>query len=133
MKTRLLRYIGLAIGVFGTACGVHQAATPSLSGPSTLATNITISATPDSLTQNGFSQAAVKVSVFGPNGQPVSGQPLRLNTSVGGTVVDYGALNTKSIVTGNDGTASAVYTAPAPAPPPNDSTMTAVSRSEERR
>ncbi len=127
MKTRLLRYLGLAIGVFGTACGVHQAATPTLSGPSTLATNITISATPDSLTQNGFSQAAVKVSVFGPNGQPVSGQPLRLYMAVGGTVVDYGALNTKSIVTGNDGTATAVYTAPLPAPPPNDSTMTAVS------
>jgi PKD repeat protein len=116
MRTRLDLLAGIACVVLATACGVHQTEAPPLSGPSTLGQSVSITATPDSLTQNGASQSAVKVLVNGPDGKPLAGRALRLDMSVGGTIVDYGTLSTKSIVTAADGSATSIYTAP-PAPP----------------
>ena len=116
MRTRFYRLAGIACVVLATACGVHQTEAPSISGPSTLAQSVTITATPDSLTQNGASQSAVKVLVNGPDGRPLAGRAVHLDMTVGGALVDYGTLSTKSVVTASDGTATSIYTAP-PAPP----------------
>jgi PKD repeat protein len=116
MRTRFYRLAGIACVVLATACGVHQTEAPSISGPSTLAQSVSITATPDSLTQNGASQSAVKVLVNGPDGRPLAGRAVHLDMTVGGALVDYGTLSTKSVVTSSDGTATSIYTAP-PAPP----------------
>ncbi len=116
MRIRFYRLAGIACVVLATACGVHQTEAPSISGPSTLAQSVSITATPDSITQNGASQSAVKVIVNGPDGRPLAGRAVRLDMTVGGTLVDYGTLSTKSVVTASDGTATSIYTAP-PAPP----------------
>jgi len=102
-----------------TACAVHQSnEAPPLTGPSTLAQSVSVTATPDLITQDGLSQSAIAVRVFDAYGQPMSAIPLRVDILVNGTLVDYGTLSTKSIVTGADGRATTVYTAP-PAPPPS--------------
>lgn len=112
----------------GAACTVQQADTaPPLTGPSGFAQSITVTATPDRITQDGLSQSAIGVRVFDANGQPANAVPLRVDILANGTVVDFGTLSTKSIVTGSDGRATTVYTAP-PAPPStqggNTSTVT---------
>jgi PKD repeat protein len=109
-----------------SAC-VHKTEEPALTGPSTFARSLTITVTPDHLTQDGASQASVVVQALGPSGTPLSGVTIRMDTTVGGTLVDYGTLAARTIVTGADGTARTTYTAPAPSPPPNDSTVNTVS------
>ena len=106
--------------IFGmmAACAVHQSnEAPPLTGPSTVAQSVSVTATPDLITQDGLSQSAIAVRVFDAYGRPMSAIPLRVDILVNGTLVDYGTLSTKSIVTGADGRATTVYTAP-PAPPP---------------
>jgi chitodextrinase len=111
------------------ACTVHQSdQAPPLSGPSTFAQSISVTATPDLISQDGRSQSAINVRVFGVNGQPIGAVPVRVDILVGGTLVDYGTLSTKSIVTGTDGRATTVYTAPPPPPPAAQSASTVTIR-----
>src|SRR5262249_40292272 len=81
-------------------------------GPSEFALSIGVTATPDSLTMDGGSQSSIVVTTRDPNGKPISGVTLRLNTEIPGVVADVGALSARTIVTGSDGKASAVFTAP---------------------
>ena len=48
----------------GAACTVHQTTSPALTGPSELATSVRITATPDSISQDGASQSSVVVSAI---------------------------------------------------------------------
>jgi PKD repeat protein len=105
----------LAAAAASVACTVHKTEAPDLAGPSTFALSLQMSATPDSITQDGGSQSSIKVSAIGPNGQPLSGLTLRLNMEVNGVLADFGTLSARTIVTGSDGSASTVYTAPAQA------------------
>jgi PKD repeat protein len=75
-----------------------------------------ITATPDSITQDGGSQSNIQVVVHDANGRPASNVGIRLDMMVNGSETDYGTLSARNLVTGTDGTALAVYTAP-PAPP----------------
>src|SRR5436190_6270052 len=106
----------LAAGIAIAGCTVHQTEAPALSGPSGLAQVVTLSATPDTITQNGSSQSVIVVSVRGPNGEPVSGQQLRVDTLVNGTATNFGTLSSRTVTTGSNGTANVVFTSPA-APP----------------
>jgi len=124
MRARLntaLLAAALAIGC------VHQTEAPAPTGPSTVGQSLTISATPDHITQDGASQATVVVQAFGPNGNPVSGAMVRIDTSVDGKLTDYGTLSARTVMTGSDGKSEVTYTAPPPAPPPFDSTVNMVS------
>lgn len=112
-----LRSVAIALMALVAACTVKQDEIPSLTGPSEFGLSITITATPDSISQDGASQSAIVVFARGPNGAGLTAVPLRLDMAVNGVVQDFGTLSTKSIVTGSDGRAAAVYTAP-PAPPP---------------
>jgi PKD repeat protein len=102
----------LAAALAGVACTVHKTETPDLAGPSTFALSLQMSATPDSITQDGGSQSSIKVVAIGPNGQAVSGLTVRMNIEVNGVASDFGTLSARTIVTGSDGSASTVYTAP---------------------
>ena len=106
------------------ACTVHNTEPPAPTGPSGLAQSISLTATPDRLTQNGQDQSAIAVRVVGPNGEPVSGIALGLDMLIGGALVDFGTLSARSLVTGSDGRASVVYTAPPPTPVSASSTVT---------
>ncbi|MGE0703541.1 MAG: PKD domain-containing protein [Vicinamibacterales bacterium] len=108
------RALAVAALIVSAACTVQDTNIPDLAGPSDFALSLTVTATPDSIGQDGFSQASIVVSARGPNGAPVAGVPIRLDLGVGGTFVDFGQLNTKSIVTNADGRATAIYTAPPP-------------------
>jgi PKD repeat protein len=97
-------------------CALDKQGAPSLTGPSELALSVTTSADPDVLTQDGQSRSQIKMMVRGANGQPDSTpRQMRLDIVVGGQVVDFGTLSSKSVFTGSDGTAMVLYTAP-PAP-----------------
>ncbi len=115
---RLTRPALIAIAALAAGCTVSDVNAPSLTGPSEFGQSVTITATPDSISQDGASQSAIVVFVRGPNGAGLPGVSLRLQIVVGGAVQDYGTLSAKTIATGSDGRASSVYTAPPPPPPP---------------
>ncbi len=110
------RFASLVALALSAACTVHGVDVPPLSGPSELGLSWTVTATPDMLPQDGFSQSAVVVLVRDADGKGVSGQTLRVETSANGATQDFGLLSARSIVTNADGRATVVYTAPPPPP-----------------
>jgi PKD repeat protein len=99
-------------GVSASACTMKKQEPPDISGPSEFGTSITIAVTPDVLQQDGASQSVVTVTARGPNGEPLPSVPLRAEIFVGDTLADFGTLSARSLVTGADGRATLVYTAP---------------------
>jgi PKD repeat protein len=114
--TRTIRMVAAlaAVALAGAGCKSKSQEAPDLSGPSVLATSITVSATPDTLRQDGSSQASVVILALDANSQPVRNLPVRVDVAVGGVVADFGQVSAKNVVTGSDGRASLVYTAPNP-------------------
>src|SRR5262245_38735418 len=100
-------------------CTVHSTEQPPLSGPSGLAQQVTLRATPDRINQDGASQSSIEVTVIGPSGQAQPGVAIRMDMLVNGQLVDFGTLSARTIVTGTDGKARAIYTAPPAAPATN--------------
>jgi PKD repeat protein len=118
MTRRVLSLLAVVAAIGTAACGVHQAAEPSLTGPSGLATALTVTATPDSISQDGAARATVTVLANDAAGRPLSGLSVRVDMAVGGVLKDYGTLSARNLVTGSGGQATAIYTSPA-APPPS--------------
>ena len=106
--TSILVLAALALG----ACTTKKQETPPLSGPSELATAITITVSPDVVTQDGVSQSLVQILARDANGQPLRNLSLRADIAVGGVRVDFGRLSARSLVTDQNGRASVVFTAP---------------------
>ena len=119
------RLVTLVAVVALTACSLDKQTAPPLAGPSELGLSLTVSATPDIITQDGQSQATIEAVALNAIGQPVGGLTLRLETYVGSTPVDVGTLASKVISTGPDGRAVTSYQSPA-APPPTQSSDTVV-------
>jgi PKD repeat protein len=94
------------------SCTVSKADNPPVTGPSELALSLSVLANPDTLSQDGASQSQIVFHARDANSRPVSGLSIRADILVDGVVQDYGSLNTKSLVTGGDGRATAIYTAP---------------------
>ena len=67
---------------------------------------------PDVLRGDGASQSVITVTVRDPGAQPLSNRMLTADILVGSSVVDFGSLSSKSLVTKADGKATLVYTAP---------------------
>ena len=117
MSKRTLVASALAAVLFAAgACGVHQTSTPSLTGPSDFGLSVTVTASPDSINQDGGSQSAIRVTARDAGGRAISGETFRIDVMAGGSQVDFGTLSARTIVTGADGTASATYTAPPASP-----------------
>jgi len=113
--TRTLKALALTLVIAvaaGAACTVKKQEAPPLSGPSELATSITLFASPDTLRQDGASQSQITIQARDSQGQPVKSLPVRLDIAVGGTLADFGQLSGKNLVTGGDGRATALYTSP---------------------
>lgn len=111
----------LALVALSAACTVHETPIPMLSGPSELALRLALQVTPDSILQDGSSQATLLIDAAGPDGRPMRNLSLRVATTFEGIVQDFGTLSAKTVVTGDDGRARVVYTAPGrPAQPTDD-------------
>jgi hypothetical protein len=113
---RAFRALALLISAVALAagCSVKDAPSPSPTGPSELSLSLTMAATPDTIAQDGSSQALVVVVARDVSGRAVANLPLRFDVVKNGQIVDYGALSTKTALTGGDGRAQVFYTAPAP-------------------
>lgn len=98
--------------MLAASCTMKEQEAPPLTGPSEFGTSVNVAVMPDVLQQDGASQSVVAVTVFNSVGKPAAGVPLRAEIRVNGQSVDFGALSARSIVTGADGRATFVYTAP---------------------
>ena len=82
--TAAYRFAFLAALASSAACTVHGDKTPPLAGPSEFATSITVTATPDSIAQDGASQSSIAVTARDVNGKGISALSLRLGMAVNG-------------------------------------------------
>ncbi len=94
-------------------CTMKKQEAPPLTGPSEFGTAITISVTPDVLTQDGASQSLITITAREANGAPARNLSLRVETFVNGQPVDVGTLSARTVVTNNEGRATLTFTAPA--------------------
>jgi PKD repeat protein len=97
----------------GSACTMKNQEAPPLSGPSEYATSIAISTAPDILTQDGASQSLITITARDTNSAPIRNLSMRADITVGGVHADFGSLSARNLLTGSDGRATVVYTAPA--------------------
>jgi PKD repeat protein len=109
-KFALVNTLVLIAAVAG--CTTKDTPAPPLTGPSEFALRLALQAVPDSIYQDGAAQAAIQIEATGADGRPVRALPLRIETEVGGLLQDYGTLSARTVVTGEDGIARIVYTAP---------------------
>jgi PKD repeat protein len=115
---KALKTLAAALGTLTlAACTMHSAdPAPPLTGPSGPATQVTLQAIPDSISQDGGSQSSIRITAIGPNGRPLANLPLRLDMIVNGVPQDFGTLSARTVATNADGVATVTFTAP-PATP----------------
>ncbi len=94
------------------SCTVKDTSAPPFTGPSELALRVGLQAVPDSILQDGSSQAMIQIAATGADNQPVRSLALRVDVVFEGTVQDFGTLSAKTVLTDNDGRARLTYTAP---------------------
>src|SRR5215218_7962460 len=115
MVMRHLKPVVLMVlaAALGASCTMKENEAPGLTGPSEFGKSITLTITPDIITQDGASQSVVTITARGPNGQPLANVALRAEILVNGTATDFGSLSARNLVTSADGKATLIYTAPA--------------------
>jgi PKD repeat protein len=106
------RLLTLVFAVLAAGCTVSDSTPPPLQGPSELGLSITLFANPDVLSQDGASQAQIVIEARDASGQLAPNTPVRVEIVYQGTVVDFGTLSTRTVVTGSNGRATVTYTAP---------------------
>ena len=118
-KTAGMGRVGAVLLMAGSiaACMDSQEA-PPLAGPSTTAQSVTLSASPDRLPHNGSAQSVVTISMHDEASQPLSGQRVVVGASPG-------APSQIDVVTGADGRAAFIVTAPALSTPAAKITVSA--------
>ena len=95
-----------------TGCTLAEQETPPLQGPSEYGRSISVTATPDRLSQDGVSQAEVKATVRDEHGAPVPDFPLQWHvTASTGVLVEP---SVQQSMTDAQGRARIVVTAPPP-------------------
>lgn len=108
------RLLTLAAALVLAGCSLDKQSIPSPSGPSELGLSLALSASPDVLNQDGISQSRLDIVARDASGNAVSGLSLRIDPYVGTTISNAGTWSARSVATGSDGRASAVYQAPPP-------------------
>lgn len=114
MTTRLF-VVAAAIGL--GACSLSKQNTPTLSGPSEFGLSLDVSATPDTVQQDGMATSTILVVARDASSQPAKARTLRLDILVDGVLTDFGVLSSNTISTDSDGLATATYLVPPPPPP----------------
>jgi PKD repeat protein len=94
------------------ACSLDKQEMPPLSGPSEFALALSMTASPDQLPRDASSQAVVTITARNVAGQPIAGQ--RIAVSLGTNAPQGATLSQSEVVTGSNGQATVVVTAPVP-------------------
>lgn len=102
-------FVAFTLGFAG--CTLHPQSAPELTGPSSFAHLLTVTATPDNIAADG-SLSSITATFIDEGGQPLAGVPLQASIAVAGTPVDFGYLSTRTISTDSGGHAKIVYFAP---------------------
>jgi PKD domain-containing protein len=112
--TTFARYAVLGATLVAIAgCTMKKQDAPDLTGPSEMSTSITVTASPDTIPQDGATQSVVTIVARDAHSQPIANLTLRLDVFADGAAAnDFGRLSARNITTGSDGRATAVYTAP---------------------
>lgn len=95
------------------ACTVDKQEAPSLIGPGGNAQSLTLAASPDRVAHNGSAQSVVTVRMIDESGNPLVGKRVSVSTSAG-------SISHVDVVTGSDGQAFFVVTAPSLSTPADD-------------
>ena len=106
--TTLITLIAVAGTIGLSGCTVKDVDQPSLTGPSTYATSILMSASKTTLTQNGEDSTDIVLTSTSPTGQSQN-VTLRVQVFVGDVPMDFGTLSSKTPTTPT----TIRYTAPA--------------------
>jgi hypothetical protein len=113
---RFTRLAAMTSIVAATAsCGVEKQQAPALAGPSEFGTSITLTATPDTLVQDGESQSVINVIAVGPDARPVPGVALQFTASSSSSLIRSVDFTQATVVTDANGRATTGMVAP-PAP-----------------
>ena len=88
------------------SCTLDKQEAPSLIGPGGSAQSITLAASPDRVAHNGSAQSVITLKMFDEAGKPLVGQRVSVTASAG-------SISHLDVVTGSDGHAVFVVTAPA--------------------
>ncbi|MDP9324591.1 MAG: Ig-like domain-containing protein, partial [Acidobacteriota bacterium] len=88
--TRWIVLAALAVTAIAAGCTMKSQNAPPLTGPSELGTSITVTVSPDILTQDGSSQSLVTITAHDSNGKPLKNLSLRAEIEVGGVRTDFG-------------------------------------------
>ena len=100
------------VALSALGCSVEQVSSPIPSGPSSLATTVSLYATPITVVQDGVDRSTISVTVTGANGRPMA-TDLSSAIEVAGVASDFGSVSPR--VARSDpatGIAQFVYTAP---------------------
>lgn len=113
MIERAFRLLAITTVLAGAACTLDGVTAPELTGPSTAATSLVLTANPDTVVLNG-QQSLVIVQARDASGAPLPSLKVHLDLFAGGsdTASSCGRLSSTDITTGSDGRSSVVFTAP---------------------
>lgn len=101
-----------AAAALAAGCTLNSSEPPPLTGPSTLALSLTAAASPDILPEDGKSPSVIRITARDEHGQPRANVQLRVDTMVGGSIVDIGTLSARHVTTNASGEATVTFTAP---------------------
>lgn len=108
-----LYLLAAAVALTASGCLNEDASPDPFIGPSELGLALSLSASPDVLPTDGASQSLLTILARDGAGQAVPNLSLRLQLRFGGVLQDVGRISARTLVTGQNGTALATYTAPA--------------------
>src|SRR6185503_11189473 len=75
--------------------------------------SVTLAASPDTLNNSGSDQSSITITAKDASGNPVANQTFHVDTKdSAGVLRDLGTLSRRTVVTGSDGVATVVFTAP---------------------
>ena len=117
MPFSYIRRAAVALALLAAAgCTIKNTEPPTLAGPSGLAQTISVTATPDTISQDGSSVSTIVATAL-KNGTPLANLELRFDMFVGGVVQDFGTLLPgRTVRTNANGVASVTFTAPPSSP-----------------
>jgi PKD repeat protein len=104
-----------AIAIVVSGCSISEQTPPAVTGPSEFALSLTLSATPDTIAQDGTSQSEISVVARDTAGRPVSGVAVQFSGSSSNPLIRGLSFTETVVVTDANGRATTALIAP-PAP-----------------
>jgi len=97
-----------------TSCGIEKQTAPPLAGPSEFAISISVTASPDTLVQDGESQSAITATVRNETGAPIPNVALQFSATASSNLIPTVSLTSNVVGTDSAGRATVGLIAPPP-------------------